>query len=360
MVRWPVSLVSTLAILLGSGAALAASPSASPVAPVSPAPITSPAPSASVFPWPTLPPRMDPVEAFQPSGPPDVSAARHGMIVELWLSSTQVAQGDLVEALVRITNSRSAPAYGMTGPCLSQPLMTSDLSSVIAPGDPQSGSAAEFKRRLIDSADLTTAVWERESSRQRAQESGVVVHVLADCGATGRSFDRVGPKRTLEQRWSWYPADPLDGGAAWLRPLPPGTVPITFTWLHAGRGSQAPSDAGGRPTAPIVVTTDLALTGDDPGLLSMPELADRALADPEFRAWVDEDSSRGDWDDADLRAWAVPGDTIDAALPDLVTRAPNGAVEISLARTPANGSTSVGSAWLDPWTGEVLGFTNEP
>ena len=45
---------------------------------------------------------MDPVEAFQPSGPPDVSAARHGMIVELWLSSTQVAQGDLVEALVRI------------------------------------------------------------------------------------------------------------------------------------------------------------------------------------------------------------------------------------------------------------------
>ena len=177
---------------------------------------------------------------------------------------------------------------------------------MIAPGDPQSGSAAEFKRRLIDSADLTTAVWERESSRQRAQESGVVVHVLADlrCHRTlirpGRAEAHAGAALVVV---SWPSPD---GGAAWLRPLPPGTVPITFTWLHAGRGSQAPSDAGGRPTAPIVVTTDLALTGDDPGLLSMPELADRALADPEFRAWVDEDSSRGDWDDADLRRAPSP------------------------------------------------------
>ncbi len=359
MIRWSVPLASALTILAGSAAAIAAGPAGSPDASASPAPVASADPSASPFPWPTLPPPSAPAEAFRPSGPPDASVTRLGMTVELWLSTDRAAPGDLVEAVARITNNGSEPAYGMTGPCLARPLMTSDLSSVIAPGVEQSGNAAEFKRALIDSASLTTAVWEEERSRQQPQGSGIVVQVLADCGAMGRSFDRVGPGRTLEQRWSWYPSDPLDGGEAWWRPLPPGVVPVTLTWLHAGRGRQAPSDRATRLARPVEVTTDLQLTGDDPGLLSMLELADRALAVPEFQAWVDEVPTWTDWDDADLRAWPAGTDTADVALPDFASRAPDGAVQVSLARTPTGGPTVVASVWLDPWTGEALGFTRE-
>ena len=74
---------------------------------------------------------------------------------------------------------------------------------------------------------------------------------------------------------------------------------------------------------------------------------------------MDEDPPRADWDDADLWAWPADTDTADVALPDFASRAPNGAVQISLARTPAGGSTDVASVWLDPWTGEAVGFTKE-
>ena len=99
MIRWSVPLASALAILAGSAAAIAAGPAASPEASASPAPAVSAAPvasadpSATPFPWPTLPPPSTPTTAFRLSGPPDASVTRHGMTVELWLSTHQAAPG---------------------------------------------------------------------------------------------------------------------------------------------------------------------------------------------------------------------------------------------------------------------------
>ncbi|MFN8619850.1 MAG: hypothetical protein U0869_11310 [Chloroflexota bacterium] len=334
----------------------APSASPAPTEPAAPVPSSSPAPSSSPFPGPTLPPRPSASAAFTPSGPPDATATRDGLVVRLWLSAKEAAPGELVEAVVRITNTGADAAFGATGPCLARPLLWSDLSAVVAPGDVQAGNAAAFKQLLVDDASVTTAAWERDAARQLRPGAGVTVRALADCGPTGATYDRVGPHRTLEQRWSWYPTDPLDRGDVPQRPLPPGQAPVTFTWLDAGRGGRPEHRPSRRPDVPITVTADVTLTGDDPGLLSTLELADRALADPAFRAWVDEDPTRRSWDHADARWWPASGDTTSAPLPDLPARAPHGAIEIWLARTVSS-SGVVGSAWLDPWTGEVLGFT---
>jgi hypothetical protein len=234
--------------------------------------------------------------------------------------------------------------------------MSSDVSAVIAPGQVQTGNAAVFKERLAREAD---AAWEPAASLRVPGTSGPSVTALADCGPVGPTFQRVGPGRTLEQRWTWIPVDPIDGTGAWGRPLPPGTVPVTFTWLHAGRGTRQDVEADRRPSRPITVSAEVELTGSDPGLLSVPELADRALADPDFAAWVAADPIREDWVDVSVRAWPDPADG-QPHRPDLHGAAPGGVVEIALTRAIDGVAEITRSAWVDPWTGEVLAITTVP
>ena len=107
-------LVATIA---AGPTALAQSPSASPTPSADTAPAADTSPTAAPFPWPTLPPPSEvPVgERFEPDGPPDATKTRHGVRVELWLSSASVAPGEWVQALVRTTNLRDTPACSWSG-----------------------------------------------------------------------------------------------------------------------------------------------------------------------------------------------------------------------------------------------------
>src|SRR4051794_10750702 len=108
--RLVLALVAMLAV---GGSATAQSPSPSAVP--STGPSASPAPTP--FPWPTLaPPEDEPrLVPFQPSGPADARGQRFGVVVELWLASPTVSQGEWSQAHVRVTNTREDPVWGPGG-----------------------------------------------------------------------------------------------------------------------------------------------------------------------------------------------------------------------------------------------------
>ena len=359
---WDASLVvpplTTRCLLpdTSTASAAGATPSPSPLAP--PHASTAPTPSSTPFPWPTLPSPVEPAPAtFEANGPPDATSTRHGVTVDLWLSSPTVGPGDSVEAVVRLTNTRSDPVWSYEGPCLTRPTVTADLSAVLDPGLAADGNAGELKRRVLAGSDLLVGEFDRRSSRRLPGASGITVSVLADCGPVGPSYARVGPGQTVEQHWTWVPVDPFDGYERWFRPLPPGPAPVTVTWRYAGHGSEASVRNDRQPHRPITATAALALTGTDPGLLSPQELVDRALADPEFAAWVEADPTREDWVDTDVDAWPGPDYPAQPRFAGLAGLAPNGVVEIALVRDLPGRPGVIGSAWVDPWTGEVLRFT---
>lgn len=235
--RHRLVLTVLMASMALSGGAAAQSPSPSAV----PSPAT---PSPTPFPWATLPPPPDPAAStFEPSGPPDATATRHGVTVSLWLSSRSVTPGERVEAVVRITNERDDAAWTSEQPCGGGASVGADLSRLLDPGATATGMATEVKQRIA--RDLSGVAFDAVSSRRLPGAEGVRVSALADCGPVGPTFRRLGPGRTLEQRWTWYPTDPFDGTERWFRPLPPGTVP----WPYAGHGARPDERAERRPNA---------------------------------------------------------------------------------------------------------------
>ena len=127
------------------------------------APSTSPAPSADAaapepvltddaFPYPHLPPPTEvPLPAaLQPEGRPDASTTRHGVRVELWLSSPIAEPGEWMQAVVRTTNLRRTPAWSTPGECGGSTTGVGiDARLDIPTGVEQEGNAAEFKRRAV-------------------------------------------------------------------------------------------------------------------------------------------------------------------------------------------------------------------
>ena len=342
-------LVATIA---AGPAALAQSPSASPAPSADASPAASITPSATTFPWPTVPSSREvPAPArFEPKGRPDASTTRHGIRVDLWLSSPTAAPGEWVQAVVRTTNLRDTTAWSWSGECLSSGTRVRvDLSAIIPPGETTTGNAAAFKKQALRWTTETGFAPRRSVSDWYAStDSG---HAFVECMvAPGPLRLKGGASRT--ERFAWYPYDSFDG-EVWLQPLSPGPVTVTASWPYLSRG-QRPSMSSRRAyrtMKPVKATTELEVTGDGPGTPSLPELIDLALADPEFRAWVELEPGRERWCDWCVSVTGWPGPTYERHLylSQLGDTRPNGVLTIELDQRKSRGIIS-----LDPWTGEVI------
>jgi len=189
--------------------------------PAAPATVT-PEPSATPFPWPTLAarPEKPPFEPFTPTGSPDATTTRAGVVVELWLSSPTVGQGEWVQAHVRVTNNRT-DAIWAPGGCSLPAHVSVDLSQVYAPGIAWEGNAAAFKARAIREHHLLTQGFESMGRGSRTIASGVTVLALVDCGGTGSDVDRLGPGRALDLSFAgtrWTRSTPRTSGSGRCRP----------------------------------------------------------------------------------------------------------------------------------------------
>ena len=336
-----VAMLGTSAVSAQSPTSIDRVPGASPSATASPAPV----------PWPTLPPPVQvPLPApFEPTGPPAATTTRHRIKMEVWLSSEHAAPGEWVQLLVRTTNLGRVPAWSASSECGSSGTSaTVDLQPVIPTGQEQTGNAAAFKRMAIaDSSALLASFlpWRYLADSSTAPADGLAVGSWAECGTLPGPL-RLRARATLEERFAWYPAGSFDG-RVWFQPLPPGTVPVTIAWPFIGRGGHPPRHPS---RMPVRATASIELTGDGPGTPSLPELVDIALADPTFRAWVDEDPTRATWDGVYVDGSPGPTYQNDMLLRDLQDAPPTGILTLELDRTPA----SRGVISLDPWTGRVL------
>ena len=342
-------LVATIA---AGPAALAQSPSASPAPSADTPPTASITPSATPFPWPTLPSSREvPVPSrFEPKGRPDASTTRHGIRVDLWLSSPTAAPGEWVQAVVRTTNLRDTTAWSWSGECLTSGTRVAvDLAGIIPPGEPQTGNAAAFKEQALRWTTETGFAPRRSVGDWYAStDSG---YAFVECMvAPGPLRLKAGATRT--ERFAWYPYDSFDGDF-WLQPLPPGQVTVTASWPYLSHGERPSmsSRRAYRTMKPVTATTELEVTGDGPGTPSLPELIDVALAEPEFRAWVELDPGRKRWCDWCVSVTGWPGRTYERHLylSHLGDTRPNGVLTIELDQRKTRGIIS-----LDPWTGEAI------
>jgi hypothetical protein len=333
-------------------ATLAQSPSASlaPAASDSLAASGMPAPTRS--PWPSLPPPSQvPVpKRFRPDGRPNATATRHGVRVDLWLSSSSVAPGEWVQALVRTTNLRDEPAWSWSGECrTSGTRLAIDLGAIIPPGDVQTGNAAAFKRQAMRwRSESAFTPWRYLEEDDASAGSG---YAFVECTIPSGPL-KLEAGASNDERFAWYPADSFDG-EVWFQPLPPGPVTVTVSWPFLGRGDRPSMDSrrAHRTVRPIEATAGLAITGDGPGTPSLPELVDIALSDPEFRAWVDAEPSRERWCRWCVSVNGWPGPTYEnhLYLSGLGDTAPTGVLTLELDRQQTRGIIV-----LEPWTGEVI------
>jgi hypothetical protein len=345
------ALVLMAAIATGP-AALAQSPSASPPPSADTSPAASSTPTVAPFPWPTLPSSREVLvpARFEPKGRPDASTTRRGIRVDLWLSSPTAAPGEWVQAVVRTTNLRDTTAWSWSGECRSSGTrVTVDLGAIIAPGEPQTGNAAAFKRQALRWTTETSFAPRRSVDDWYASTDSGYAYV--EC-LTPPGPLRLKAGATRTERFAWYPYYSFDG-EDWLQPLPPGTVTVTASWPYLGRGERPSMSArrAYRTVKPVTATTQLEVTGEGPGTPSLPELIDIALAEPEFRAWVELKPGRERWCRwcVSVTGWPGPTYVPHLYLSHLGDTRPNGVLTIELDQRKTRGIIS-----LDPWTGEVI------
>ena len=359
----PSSLVGARAVVLRLGIALLLLAVSAPGALAqSPSPLPSPSPSPAVQPTsgPVLPPSSEvPLPAaLQPKGRPDASATRHGVRVELWLSSSRVTPGEWVQALVRTTNLRDTPAFSMSGECgRSGTSVSMRLDPQVPAGQTFTGNAGAFKSQVLRDSLLTRDGFGRRKDLLRWSSASTVggqAFGFVECTGPFSGPRRLGPGASVIERFAWYPVGSFEDDP-WLHPMWPGVGTVTVSWPYLDRAAP-PSVSGrrmGRMVEPIAVTAAIEVTGEGPSARGLPELVDIALADPRFRAWVDEDPTRRSWRSAS--AFAESGPTYEPSLYlwNLPDPPSTGVVFVGLERA-IDGQSHRGIVTLDPWTGEVL------
>lgn len=316
------------------------------------------------FQWPTLASPYDtPLPpAYQPNGKPDASNTKHGIRLELWLSTDEAMPGEWVQAVVRTTNLRDKPAWsGPTSCGQSATSIRVDASDPVPPGATQSGNAAEFKRRAAKRAPY---LWEGAYKRKHAlrwvtgEASGPARRAFVECPAPPEPR-LLKPLATTTERFVWYAASSFDE-ERWFQPLWPGIASMTVSWPYLGHGMRPDvgQDSWARAKR-IKARATFELGGDGPGTPSGPELVDRALAHPRFRAWVDEDRTRESWRGTSWAGSSGPTYPHNLYAIGLEDAPPNGLVWLELDRTDQSGPRAMwsiqrGVVTMDPWTGEVV------
>ena len=260
-------------MLFLASVAMAQDVSGLPIPSASPAPRPSASPGAGSrwptgFPWPTIPgPLSEPSASVELTGPPTARTRRHGVVVGMWLSPgrpwakasthrppcgppTPNRPGVDVPRRVRRSqhkgHRRSVPDRA---PRVAARRQGRGLQ---AAGGPRVRGVARSLRPLGAAADGADGT-----------------HVLASAECSGVEFPaawlKLAPGATMEERFIWYPARPMDSQDVRWEPLPPGIVTVEAASYYAGHGHRPPPGREHRPLHPITVTADLELTGEDPG-----------------------------------------------------------------------------------------------
>jgi hypothetical protein len=225
-----------------------------------------------------------------------------------------------------------------------------DLRSVVDPGVEQTDKARAFKRRAAKrSGALEAAFPPWQPRRVGAVGSWAFVECM---GIWPPPWIRLRPGATMPERFAWYPVSYLITYRGRYQPLPPGSVDVTASWQYVGHG-EPPRRPRGSIRRPVTATAVLQLTGVDPGTPSVPELVDRALAEPELRAWVEAHPDGEHWS-ADVYGWSEVSPLANPRWRSLVGRVPNGFAEVVLSQDEPNVDWIMVTALLDPWTGELL------
>jgi hypothetical protein len=131
-------------------------------------------------------------------------------------------------------------------------------------------------------------------------------------------------------------------------------VEVEGPYLSRGERPEMSVRKAQRAVKPIKATAQLEIAGDGPGTPSIPELVDIALAEPEFRDWVDRKPSREKFcrDCISVIGWPGPTYENHLWLKDVPNAPPTGVLTVALAQGGVFGTRGIVS--MDPWTGEVL------
>lgn len=321
----PVVAGVTLALLMASALSVAAQ---SPTAGQAPSPSASPV-AAVPAPLPPRPPRPD----WTPSGPPDATLERDGLMMAVWLSDAVAEPGSWVMAHVRVTNTgRRTRFHEAAGVCVGEPFAWRvDTTALFDAGRSWPGAAGRLKRELTRYSPIPP--WVRPE-----EMDGTGVVGLAECmGSLEPGVGRLRPGRSITSDHALYPEYTFG------RPLPPGplTIEVSFNDWGDGRGPD-------RDHAPLSMAPTVLVAGPDPGYPSPLVLIDRALSVPDFYRYVVASAGHREWTNAHWLAWpSIPAGHLRG-----LGQAPNGFLGIGLFGE-GSGFYEVD---LDPWTGEVLAF----
>jgi len=320
-------------------AGIMASPS--PAAAPTGAAAASTTPSTAV-PAPTAPPTLAPAArppAWEVEGEPAATVERDGLRMELFIAATELAPGDWLQARVRVTNLSDTTRYFDRQECLGDGIdIEPDLGGLLDPGVVQTGAAGRLKSELMAMGDMPSWPQAGESDSGITEQSGprCVPQLVRRAG-------RLLPGKSQERDLEIRPVYLLD------RALPSGSIAVRASFKDWGGGKQADRDL-----EPLVLESAVTVTGDGAGYPSPAQLVDIALADPQFRAYVEETEARGEWVNPSWHAWDRPP-SAQARWKDLTGRVGDGFVEIGLFSV-LDGKEAYAVVNIDPWSGEVLSF----
>ncbi|CAN5611582.1 hypothetical protein BH23CHL7_BH23CHL7_07420 [soil metagenome] len=244
----------------------------------------------------------EPSPAELGAGIPTASAENGGIVVELWLDRQQVHAGDLVFALVRVSNQGELAIDREGNSCGTGPARTTvgrsadEVEAAEAEGVQWEGNAAEFKRRVLagvgmgDGPRQLGIFWDARLAGEP---------VVCDLSSTSEPF---GPGSIDQLLLAWR-AVPAMGAE-----LVPGPATVEATFVELDRLRDRGPLLSVTAAAPIeIVAADGAAAADpQPAEPLLPDYVDAALSSPEFIAWLEAVPSEF-WRDTSVTYWPSEG-----------------------------------------------------
>jgi hypothetical protein len=305
-----------LAALIGVvlvGCTATATPSPDPAAPspdlespsprdrTSASPAFTSAPTAAATPTPAPTPSPTPAPTL-PAGelPRTTVVERDGVRVKITLERNPMPAGEWTTLTATVRNVGSNVVTWFHDGCATSVGTWGEMAAAWRPGIAQTGVGTTFKDRALDIAYRSTPLPGPIIDFVPERWAGSGSHGCADLGMS----DLIRPGKAIRQRSVWEG----QAGHRW-GPPPSGPVTLTGTFASYWRGREEPE--GDIRDRTIEVSLDAWITGGaDETWLSPPEVADAALADPAFVAYLEtQDLGNGReeilWYRPELGAWEV-------------------------------------------------------
>jgi hypothetical protein len=280
------------------------------------------------------PPLRQPV--LRPKGPrrpldrsvdPSARAERRGVRLEMWLPEGRVRTRDWLPVHVRITNTGVRDITFACGGGYTR----AETAALFPRGKRWTGNAAAFKRRVLQRE------WPGNLGFGWRRGDG------DDCpGSVGLDIT-LAPGGVYQYDGWTIPRYPIRD-----QPLPPGRLPVVTTLGYR---------SGDDVRRTIGVRAGVRLVGPRWQWATPQELIDAMLEDPRFSGWLERRDRPVWWDNASFHVvnrhsfyWTQLG---------FQGPAPDGTVHIGqFAYSWGDFGGGYGRMLLDPWTGQVLGFSS--